>query len=40
MFYMEFAMSGLVIAWAIAESARRERLNKQFAHARKCKATD
>ena len=33
-------MSGLVIAYALAAQARRERLDKQLAHARKCKATD
>ena len=33
-------MSGLVIAWAASQEARRVRLNKQQAHARKCKATD
>ena len=33
-------MSGLVIAWAIAEQSRRDRYNKQLAHARKCKSTD
>ena len=39
-FYMEFIMSGLVIAWAIAEQARTDRYKKQQEHARKCKATD
>jgi len=33
-------MSGLVIAWALAEQAKADRLNKQVAHARKCKSTD
>ena len=33
-------MSGLVIAWVIAEQSRRDRLNKQQAHARKCKSVD
>ena len=33
-------MSSLVIAWALAEQAKTDRLNKQVAHARKCKSTD
>ena len=33
-------MSGLVIAWMLSEQAKADRLNKQQAHARKCKSVD
>ena len=39
-FYVELIMSGLVIAWMLSEQAKADRLNKQLAHARKCKSVD